>query len=261
MKQKLPFSLLGVFTLLLSSCSFGGGNSFTITWENFDGSTLEIDTDVPKGTVPTYDGPTPMRTCFEEGYSYYFKGWTPTVGPATKQQTYTAVFEKGIQKCEIKVSIEEGDEEYGTVSGGGEYEIGSTATIVATPNKGYEFDEWRLADYNNKYVSNEASYSFKVEDDGEYTARFSATLYSITYDLDGGYNPLHNSNYYTIEEELVFEAPEKRGYVFTGWVDENGDPITKIEKGSTGDVYVKANWSLGKFRVYAISSNPYSFSK
>ena len=63
---------------------------FTIKWVNFDGSELEIDEDIPYGTMPTYDGEEPTRE--EEGFTYYFSGWSPKVEKVTKDITYTAQF-------------------------------------------------------------------------------------------------------------------------------------------------------------------------
>jgi len=59
---------------------------YTVTWQNWDGTVLETDTEVESGTVPTYDGDTPER----EGY--YFKGWTPEVAKITGDTTYTAEY-------------------------------------------------------------------------------------------------------------------------------------------------------------------------
>jgi hypothetical protein len=61
--------------------------TYTVTWYN--GSTLlETDTNVPYGTVPTYNGADPTHT----NPDYVWNGWSPAVGAITGDTTYTAQF-------------------------------------------------------------------------------------------------------------------------------------------------------------------------
>lgn len=68
----------------------------------------------------------------------------------------------------------------GTVSGGGVYQIGQSATIVATPNAGYEFAGWR-DNATQQLVSTDASYTFVVQGQTDLVAIFNATLPGTTY--------------------------------------------------------------------------------
>ena len=65
--------------------------SYTITWQNYDGSVLEIDYNVPYGTMPSYDYETPTKPD-SDGNSYRFVGWSPTVVPVVENATYVAQF-------------------------------------------------------------------------------------------------------------------------------------------------------------------------
>ena len=62
--------------------------TYTVTWKN-GSTTLEADTNVPYGTVPTYNGADPTHT--DPDYVWE-GGWSPAVGPITGNTTYTAQF-------------------------------------------------------------------------------------------------------------------------------------------------------------------------
>lgn len=66
--------------------------------------------------------------------------------------------------------------------------------------------------------------------------------YTITYTgLQGAEND--NPATYTIESEIQLVDPELKGYTFLGWY--NGDTkVTKIDKGSMGDITLVANWEV-----------------
>ena len=66
-------------------------NKFTVTWENYDGTVLEIDNDVIFGTIPTYNGAIPRKES-EEDEMFIFMGWTETVEPVKCDVTYTAKY-------------------------------------------------------------------------------------------------------------------------------------------------------------------------
>lgn len=65
---------------------------YTVKWVNYDGTELEVDYNVPFGTVPTYNGPTPKKGS-TTNYYFKFTNWTPAVVAVSQDTTYTAVFQ------------------------------------------------------------------------------------------------------------------------------------------------------------------------
>lgn len=64
---------------------------FTVTWKNYDGTVLEVDKNVTAGTMPQYNGLTPVKPA-DMYYVYTFAGWTPELAPVSGNVEYTAVF-------------------------------------------------------------------------------------------------------------------------------------------------------------------------
>ena len=62
---------------------------YTVTWTNHDGTVLEVDSNVPYGDTPEYNGEQPARAN-GANVEYTFKGWSPEVGPITGDTTFVA---------------------------------------------------------------------------------------------------------------------------------------------------------------------------
>lgn len=77
--------------------------------------------------------------------------------------------------------------------------------------------------------------------------------FAINYVLDGGTNSENNPNEYVPEKlPLLLENPNKSGYKFVGWYDnENftGEAMTEISAGTMGDVTLYAKWNALDYRI------------
>ena len=112
--------------------------TITITFVNYDGSVLQSES-VTAGEMPVYNGATPERD-EDNGYSYTFSGWSPTVTAANGNATYTAQFTKTARVYSIKYDTDGGTINSGIVTS---YTYGIGAALPTDVNKpGYIFNGW-----------------------------------------------------------------------------------------------------------------------
>ena len=70
MKNRL-FIYLSIICNVLSSCGEPiKAKYFSVSWLNYDDSIIKIDNEVLEGTIPVYEGETPIRQ--DEFYNYIF---------------------------------------------------------------------------------------------------------------------------------------------------------------------------------------------
>ena len=116
-------------------------------------------------------------------------------------------------------------EEGGTVSGVGEYDYGSTCTLTATTNEGYDFVCWRRAD--GSVVTTASTYSFTVTEAVTLTAVFT---------VSGG-------------EQIAFADLNVKALCVANW-DTNGDgELSYAEAAAVTDLGVvfKSNTTITSF--------------
>ena len=121
-------------------------------------------------------------------------------------------------------------------------ESGKTAEKPTDPTKaGYDFGGW----YNGASVFD---FTKPVTEKITLKAKWTVHAYTITYNLDGGTNTSENPATYTIEDEITLKDAEKTGSTFSGWFNEN-TKVTKIAKGTTGDLTLTAKWDFATYDV------------
>lgn len=116
--------------------------------------------------------------------------------------------------------------------------VSGHAYSLPTPSKnGYTFAGWFD---NETLVSNEGSWT-ELENK-TLLAHWSATVYTISYNLDGGTLSTANPSTYTIEDAFSFNEPTKDGYTFAGWFVDDTQK-TGIQLGETGNLNLTARWT------------------
>lgn len=106
----------------------------------------------------------------------------------------------------------------GNVTGGGIYNNGSTAIVVATYNLNYKFINWTE---NGIEISTNASYSFVINADRNLIANFvqSYLITTSSFPIEGG--SITGGGFYTNGSVVILIATRNIGYVFNNWT-ENG---------------------------------------
>lgn len=82
-------------------------------------------------------------------------------------------------------------------------------------------------------------------------AHWSAVEYTITFN-----SPLAatSSQTYKVNTGATLTNPSYYGYTFVGWSDENGDLISKIPTGTTGNITLTANWTSKRNQTVPVTS-------
>jgi len=118
-------------------------NTYTVTWANYDGVTIETDENIPYGEMPEFNGANPTRDA-DAQYTYSFKGWNKTIEKVTGDVTYTAEYNMAVNAYTITF-VDDGDVvlltktlEYGVMP---EY-TGEAPAKAETFNATYTFAGW-----------------------------------------------------------------------------------------------------------------------
>ena len=125
-----------------------------------------------------------------------------------------------------------------------QYSIGSgTITLPLNVQRtGYQFTGW-VDEFGASISSFDASNS---PEDRTFTAQFTPISYSITYQMNWGFNAPSNPTNFTIEDTIVFASGSKSAYDFAGFYDNpglTGAPFTQINAGTTQDITLYAKWT------------------
>ena len=136
---------------------FAEANAIWVTFEDYDHTEI-LRKKIAEGSTPVYDGPELTREETAE-YSYAFAGWSPALGPITRDTVYTAQYDATRRSYTIKFLDENGE----TLSEQ-TLEYGATPAYTV-PSKD--------ADENGHYIANGWSPAITtVKGNAEYTAQY-----------------------------------------------------------------------------------------
>jgi uncharacterized repeat protein (TIGR02543 family) len=120
-------------------------------------------------------------------------------------------------------------------------------TLPQPSKLGYTFKGWYTdAMLTIPFDGNSRIYSSMV-----LYAKWEASNYNITYNLDGGTNNVSNPSSYTYGVGLTLSDPAKVGYTFGGWFSDAGltKKVTSIGTDQTGDMTLYAKWEANNYNI------------
>ena len=186
-------------------------------------------------------------------YGYVFSQWNDgntsnsRYVDVTGNATYTAYFEVDPRPI-YTISVRSDNLAKGTVSGGGEFREGTSASISASPRYGYVFSQW-----NDGNTS--SSRDVQVTSNATYTAYFEVDtrpIYTISvYSSDVNKGSVYGGGEYREGTSLYIEAYSNTGYVFSHWNDGNTSSYRNVQV--TGNAEYTAYFEEDTRPIYTVS--------
>ncbi len=235
--------------------------TYTVNFYDEDGATLLDTQTVAYGDTPTYGGDTPTKA------GHTFADWTPALGAITGDTDYKATYTPNDYTVTVTANPTEG----GTVTGGGDYEYGSTVTLTAESDidASYVFAGWTLSggyELTNGSTTSNETITIKVTDDVTAVANFTQiTTYKVTTAVtpEGAGTATSRENIVIDGNSTVITATASEGYTFSGWTVVGDYNTINFNPDSTsttinplGDITVTANFTPNTGTVnFATSGN------
>ena len=123
-------------------------------------------------------------------------------------------------------------------------------TLTNPTKNGYTFTGWTGS--NGTSAQTSVKITKGSTGNKSYTANWTPTNYTITYNLDGGSISGQKTSYNIETADFTLPTPTRTGYTFTGWTGSNGTTAqtsVKVTKGSTGNKTYTANWKINTYKV------------
>lgn len=148
---------------------------------------------------------------------YTFSHWNDgiTSNPRTVTVNSNLSFTANFLANTYTITVDANPSNGGTVTGGGSYHYGETATLIATPNSGFTFVGWNDG-------STELTHNVTVTGNATYTATFSqgsVTYYSVNLVCNSSEGSVEGGGFYPAGSTVTIRAIPFEGYFFEKWSD------------------------------------------
>ena len=151
---------------------------FTVTWLNYDGSILEKDYEVRRGTYPSYDGKEPTKPSTDV-LQYNFAGWSPELSYVENDVTYVAQFNYSDREFALTFHIGK----YGSIDNS--IVSGKYGELIDEPNINLDsvpndiiFEGW----YFDELFTQRVGFPYVIKSDAHLYAKWT-TIEDVSYRL------------------------------------------------------------------------------
>ena len=171
--------------------------------------------------------------------------------PCESKQLYKkSFFHNNIRCISCNVSLSVNNDLWGTVEGDGDYDDGSTATLVAIPASSCIFKQWNDGNTENPRT-------ITVESDLHFEADFNP-IYTVSLSVnDNSFGTVKGEGEYENGSTATLTATPTSGYKFMQWNDDNTENPRKITV--TSDMAYTAIFKKSVFYDVALLTNDFSY--
>ena len=243
-----------------------GNRSYTANW-SANGYTVSFNYNKPSTATGTMsgNGTTSKGVTYAAAYGnlpqpsipgWTFNGWYTAANGGSGISATTTYTTTGNQTLYAHWTINTYSISYNTNGGSlsgqkTNYNVNTDSFTLPTPTKnGYTFTGWTGS--NGTTAQKIVTIAKGSTGNKNYTANWTPTNYSISYNLNGGSISGQKTSYNIETANFTLPQPTRNGYTFTGWTGTGLSSATKsvtISKGSTGNRSYTANWSANGYTV------------
>jgi hypothetical protein len=162
---------------------------------------------------------------------YSFVNWTANGSVVSTLASYTFTLNSNVTlvanftPAQYTIAVSASPSADGTVGGGGTFAAGSSRTVTATANSGYNFVNWTA---NGSAVSTSASYTFTLNSNVTLVANFAPTQYTVPVSAApsaGG--TVSSGGTFAAGSSITVTATANSGYSFVNWT-ANGSVVSTL---------------------------------